>query len=375
MKEVDRALLRALFSTGPDALASLHASRAALDLDRVPPGHHLLLPWLSARLEALGLAQDARLAGVRRRAWYADQLAWRTLDAATAILHAADVTPALYGDAASARTMGPLGPLRPVETPALLVPASRARRAVSTLIDHGWRPLPATAAVRSPELYVWRAACLLESPGNLRLTVQWQALGDWPAPRLTAAIWSQTEPDPGSDLRLTLSATAQLLLAAAGPRKTPRALADVITLSRSAGPLDWPWLIETAESAGVAARLLGALAAAREVVEVRVPDVVVARLRVSAARSRHPDGLANEAATGLGLHLQRFRRAAEAQAVRPSPSAWLEYLQHQWGLAHRGDVVRRVLRRVSLWNGPCDDPAREGSDDPGSRGRGGRLDR
>jgi hypothetical protein len=347
MNALDRALLRALFLTGPDALANFYAWQAAIDLERVPPAHHLLLPMLSARLEALGVEQDARLVGLRRRAWYATQLAWRTLNDAASILRAVEVTPALMGDAACARAIYPIGQLRPIETAALLVPTSQASLALRTLIDHGWQPQPSTAAVLTPSFYVWRAACPLNSPDNFRLTVKWHALADWPAPRLTTAMWRQIAPDPQSGVPQTLSAAALLILAAARPRQPLMALADAIALLRSDQPLDWPWLIETAGMADLAAKMLSMLAAARDVIEVQVPDQVLARLQASAAQPGRPIGLADPSVPGLRHHVQRFRRLAAAQALRPSPFAWLDYLQHHWGLAHRRDVVSHVLRRMT----------------------------
>ncbi len=259
MIDRERALLRAIFAADAEAAPRFQAWQAAVDLDHIPPAHHLLLSMLSARLEALGIQQDARLTGLRRRAWYANQLAWRTLNVAASILRAVDVTPALIGDAACARTLYPIGQLRPIETAALLVPTSQASHALRTLVEHGWQPHPPTAAVLTPSFYVWRAACVLNSPDNFRLTVKWHALTDWPAPRLTAAIWGQTAPDEQPGALLNLSATALLILAAARPRQSLMALADAITLLRSDQPVDWPWLIETAEIADLAALFLATL--------------------------------------------------------------------------------------------------------------------
>lgn len=350
MIDRERALLCAIFAADSEAAPRFQAWQAAVDLDHIPPAHHLLLPMLSARLEALGIEQDARLMGLRRRTWYANQLAWRTLNVAASILRSVDVTPALIGDAACARTLCPIGQLRPIETAALLVPTSQAGHALRTLIEHGWQPQPPTAAVLIPSFYVWRAACVLNSPDNFRLTVKWHALTDWPAPRLTAAMWRQTAPDPQSDAPLTLSATALLVLAAAAPRPSLVALADAIALLRSDQPLDWHWLIETAEIADLAALFLATWAAARDVIEVQVPDPVLTQLQAIAARPRRPIDLAGPSVTGLRRHAYRFRRLAAAQALRPSPLAWLEYVQHHWGLARRRDVLNYLARRLNRRN-------------------------
>ncbi|MBP7688142.1 MAG: hypothetical protein KA765_09545 [Thermoflexales bacterium] len=350
MIDRERALLRAIFAADSEAAPRFQAWQAAVDLDHFPPAHHLLLPMLSARLEALGIQQDARLMGLRRRTWYANQLAWRTLNVAASILRAVDVTPALIGDAACARTLYPIGQLRPIEMAALLVPISQASHALRTLIDHGWQPQPPTAAVLTPSFYIWRAGCPLNSPDNFRLTVKWHALSEWPAPRLTTAIWSQTVPDEQSGALLNLSTTALLISAAARPRQPLMALADAITILRSDQPLDWPWLIETAGMADLAAKMLSTLAAMRDVIEVQVPDPVVTQLQAIAARPRRPIDLAGPSVTGLRRHAYRFRRLAAAQALRPSPLAWLEYVQHHWGLARRRDVLNYLARRLNRRN-------------------------
>ena len=344
MNAIEQALLRAIFLTGPDALADFRRWQAAIDLDRLPPDQYPLLPMLAARLEALGVAPEARLTGVRRRAWYVNQLALRTLTTATQTLRAADLTPVLIGDAASAQANSPLGPLRPIETAALLVPAAQARDAVRALTDQDWRPQPASASIASPAFYVWRSMCPFAQAAGRRFELRWHAFPDRPTAALEAALWRQCVPGPDTLAPLKLSATTLLLLACAtAATHTTRsliALADVIMLLRSDQPVDWPGLIELAALADLTSSISTALETARAITEIDVPDHVWAQLRAGGPR-------VSSGAMGWRQQSRRFRQIASAQARTPSPAAFLDYLQHQWSLARRREALLRLIRRVA----------------------------
>lgn len=345
MNTIEQALLRATLLTGREALGDFHRWQAAIDLDRLPPAHYPLLPMLAARLEALGVEPEARLIGLRRRTWYANQIALRTLTAARQSLFAANLTPVLIDDAAFARLVYPIDQLRPIETAALLVPAAQASRAIRALRDQGWQPQPVTALIDAPAFQVWRSACLFTQEDGSRFELRWHAFPDRPAAALEAALWRHgIIPGPDALAPLKLSATALLLLACATaardaqPARSLIALADMITLVRSDQALDWRWLIETAALAELTSAIRAALETARAIIEIDVPDHVWAQLRVSIGWARVP-------AKGWRQHVIRFRQIAGAQTRTPSPLAFLEYLQHHWGLARRRDVLIRLLRR------------------------------
>ncbi len=355
MNALDRALLRTLLLTGSDALTSFYEWQSAVDLNCLPPAHYPLLPMLSARLEALGVDQDARLSGLRRRAWYANQIALHTLNTTVQILNEANLTPVPIGDAAFAQMIYPIEQLRPIETAALLVPAAQAIRASRALRAAGWQPQPITAQIDAPAFYGWRSACLFRQEDGSRFKLHWHAFPNLPAATIDAAIWSQCVPGPDTLTPLKLSTTALLVLtcarAAAHPTRSLIALADMITLIRSDQAMDWPWLIETTALTGLTSAIQAALTAARTIIEIDLPDHVWAQLRAAVVGPRGSIGLENRPASSLRRHLHRFRQIASAQAQMSSPLAFLDYLQHQWGLARRRDVVIRLIRRGTRRSG------------------------
>ena len=353
MNAIEQALLRVTLLTGPESLTDFRRWQAAIDLDRLPPAHYPLLPMLAARLEALGVESDARLTGLRRRTWYANQIALRTLTAAIQTLFAANLTPVLIGDAACAQAIYPLDQLRPIETAALLVPAAQAYRAIRALCDQSWRPQPITAQINAPAFYVWRSACLFKQEDGSRFELRWHAFPDLPATAMDTALWRQCVPGPDALTPLKLSTTALLLLACATaardaqPTRSLIALADVITLLRSDQALDWHWLTETAALAGLTSSILTVLETARAIIKIDIPDRVWEQ-RHAAQRAVGPHasiGLARVPVAGWRWHVIRFRQITGAQARTPSPAAFLDYLQHQWGLAQRQEVLIRLIRR------------------------------
>jgi hypothetical protein len=198
---------------------------------------------------------------------------------------------------------------------------------------------------------VWRSACLFVRADGSRFELRWHAFPERPATAIDATLWSQCVPGPDTLTPMKLSATTLLLLACATAvvptTRSLIALADVITLLRSDQALDWPWLIETTALAGLTSSILTALETARAIIEIDVPDHVWAQLRAAqrAGGPRASIGLANLPATGWRRHVIRFRQIARAQARTPSPAAFLDYLQHQWSLARRRDVLIRLIRR------------------------------
>jgi hypothetical protein len=352
MNPIDQALLRATLLTGPEALADFHRWRSAIDLDQLPPAHYPLLSMLVARLETFGVEPEARLTGLRRRAWYVNQIALRTLTVARQTLFAADLTPVLIGDAAFAQASYPIDQLRPIETAALLIPAAQASRAIRALRDQSWRPQPVTAQIDASAFYVWRSACLFIREDGSRFELRWHALPDLPTAALEAALWRHgIIPGPDILTPLKLSATALLLLACAtatGPTtRSLIALADVITLLRSDQAVDWPWLIETAALAGLTSSILTVLETAHALIRIDIPNHVWRQLRAAqrVVGPRVSTGLARRPAAGWHRHVIRFRQIAGAQAQTPSPAAFLDYLQNQWGLAQRREVLIRLIRR------------------------------
>ncbi len=348
MTDSERALLRALFAPEPEALANFDRWQAAIDLEQLPPTHYPLLPLLSARLESLGLAQAARLIGVRRRAWYVRQLAQQTLMIAAPILHAADFTPMIIGEAACAQVAYPSDSPRPIEIAALLVPAAQARGALLTLRDHGWQPQPLTAQLAAPAFTAWRSTCLFIGNAGRRFELRWHVLPEWPTAALDDAVWNSSRPDRATPLLRTPSPSALLLLACVtAADQSPRTLiglADVITLLRSDQMLDWPWLIETAVQTGLMPALQAALTAASGIVRLEIPAQIWTPRRASGPRRSIE--LAHRPVPGWQQQVHRFRHIAQAQNRSPSPRAVWDYLQHYWGLARRREVVTHLIKRM-----------------------------
>src|SRR5262249_32615572 len=146
---LDRTLLAALLDNGEAAVRAWQAWRASANIDEYI-GFVDVAPMLSEQLVRLGVDDDetGRINGIRRRAWYANQLQMRQAESAVRVLDREGFDPILLGDLAAALQASEIGSVRPVRTVDLCVPQDLAAEAAGALARVGWTPDQGTALTK-----------------------------------------------------------------------------------------------------------------------------------------------------------------------------------------------------------------------------------
>ena len=133
-------LLRAALLTDERALAAWRVWRSQADLDRLDTASYRLLPLLYRNLERLGVDDGwmAKLRGIYRRTWVANQVLLHRLSGVLTTLHDVRVpTMILKGAALLDQAYGDAG-ARPMGDLDVWVPAADFPRAFQSLAGAGW---------------------------------------------------------------------------------------------------------------------------------------------------------------------------------------------------------------------------------------------
>jgi hypothetical protein len=230
----DEQLLAAALLSGDRARRAWAQWSAHADLDAVDDTRHALLPQLYRNLASLGVDDPLveRLAGVYRHTWVHNQLLLRRTAPALAALRGAGVEALLTGPVALALTVYPDVGARPVHAPELLVPPRSAGRALRVLRGEGWSAVAGPVRRRIPAR-VRSAATVVDRDGT-PLVLRWRA----PVPQgalRAGAVEVRVHDVPASVPPLG----ALLAHCRALARSDLLARADLIAVTRRAGPEDW----------------------------------------------------------------------------------------------------------------------------------------
>ena len=184
-------MLAACVADTGEAIAAWQQWCASNDLDAIDEQSLRLLPLAWHRLREVAPA-DRTLdiaKGVYRRAWYRNQLAFRTLAGVLDLLESARIDAMLLKGASLATRYYPTPATRPMADVDLLVPHRDAERAASLLERAGWSP-----AKRTPmrELVAYAHGVAL-ARGQDNLDLHWNAL--WPQRRadVDGPFWERAQ--------------------------------------------------------------------------------------------------------------------------------------------------------------------------------------
>lgn len=235
-----RLLLRACLQDQPDAGQAWTAWEQSRDFDLISYGAQRLIPQLHANLRRLGIqARDAaRMSGLQRYHWSANQLRVRRLAAPIQRLSAAAIPVMLVSGLGVAKACYEHVGLRPLARVALLVPTASADRALGCLEEVGYtRPPAARLPRQNGKLAVARsAAAELVGPAGDTLRLHWHLLQDCLAEHGDEPFWRRARPTALQGLPVLLPSPADLLLQTAVDEPTRPAwapgpwLADIARL-------------------------------------------------------------------------------------------------------------------------------------------------
>ncbi len=140
--DAQRLLLRAALAPADAAQDAYARWRSLVPFAAVDPEAYRLLPCLYANLQALGAVDDlaARLRGVYRRTWYANQLALPHLAAALTTWQAAGIETRILGGPLAILQYSADAGLYPLDGGDVLVRPQNMQHAGRLLAGRGWSP-------------------------------------------------------------------------------------------------------------------------------------------------------------------------------------------------------------------------------------------
>ena len=360
--------------------------RSLVDIDRVDAGSYRMLPLLWKRISTLGIDDPLRekLKGVYRKTWYFNGLAIPKAARVLELLAASGVPAIVFkGVALTLEHYRDIG-VRPMGDIDIAVPRELARKAVDTLVEHGWipeiTPLTGARVAGSSAVSRWtiglrpardfdddyfdaRHAHGFTRGSDAQLDLHWFLLQGNCDAGIDDSVWADAKPLVVAGVSaLTLSPEDHLLLLLAhGARWNPippvRWVADAVTLIRAEPQLSWETVVDRARQRRlvlVARNLLSYLEERFALLPaglIRELDTgVVTRQEGRDYRMRvSPPGLA----TGIEevLYLRRRylagRRAHRDATARRSFTAYVRHVLGAASLPHVGGyALSEIARRA-----------------------------
>jgi putative nucleotidyltransferase-like protein len=353
--EQQKLLLRTAFAGGDESAKAWAHLRPQLDLDALELGSFPLLPLVHRQLERLAIEDPymPRLAGIRRRTWYLNQL---QLDALAPALHAlenAGTAPVVIGgwQFLAHYYEGDFG-ARPVEELEVLVRPRDASASAHALAEVGFE---------GPRDVVAGVSRFIRPDGHT-CRVHERLAREFSVPQRGIEVedlWDDTfEISLGDTRARALAPTNELVrvcLAGARASAAPNALwiADALAvLHTDSTAIDWERLVRQARRLRATLRLRDALAYLRRQLGARVPDDAIRKLEATPAKRR--ERLAHKEAGRsrrlVGPSPRTATRFLHVTSDRPLPVALVTlpaFLRDELGLERRAQVPLEVVRRVA----------------------------
>jgi Uncharacterised nucleotidyltransferase len=293
--EQQELALRAALLPGNDGRSAWSSWRDRLDIDAVDAGTYCLLPLIAHNLQVSGVDDPllGRLAGIRRRAWYQNQLSFSRLGSMLQQLEIQRIRALVLNGAALAVTAYCDAGLRPMTDLDVLVTFEDTARALQVSEADGW-----IRAVRHRRVVRGVRAEALCRGGYQRLYLHHHvlpALVYRRAERSSAELWQAAVPIcmGGVDTRALGSAHQLLHVCVQGASAAARQIgwvADAVHVLRASEqvgvPLDWDGLVRLARTGGVSLAAAATLRYLAETFGATVPAAVLADLTRSPVTAR-----------------------------------------------------------------------------------------
>jgi hypothetical protein len=298
--------------------------------------------------------------GVARRAWYENQLLWRSASQILESFEAAGIPCLVIDGAALAASIYPESGLRPLRALDLFIPARDAVRAVTWLQDHCWTPANRTRnqLERQLDSEIYKATFASQyfrHTGGNALRLHWHPLSQRPTPLVAEQFWKETAPTQVNNKEVrTLSATAELVRLCTqdleARRENPAQwIADSVILLRHAPKVDWNRVVELAQVCGISRGLSQSLAYLRENFSAPVPATVLEDLhavptsKIEMLETTLPPANATPRARTLARY-QQYSASTNAPGATHPRVGLVTFLQHLWGLENQAKIPGYVLQ-------------------------------
>jgi hypothetical protein len=351
-------LLKAALFRGPEAAGFFAEWEQAVGFDRLDEGSYRMLPLLGNNLLAQGVEHPmiGRLKGVHRRAWYENQMLFRSLEPVLQRLSAAGIECMLLKGAALVLQYYHDAGLRPMRDLDVLVREDQAAEAVRLLRDDGWRVLTEWPGELTESFRRFRHAIALEHKSGRQLDLHWHVLYDCCRKGADDDFWAASVPVElhGVPLRGLAPSDQFLHVCVHGVEWNEvapiRWIADAVTVLRQSAELDWERILRQIERRRLAPRMRDAMHYLASKMEAPIPENVLRRLdslpvtraeTLEYQRAIRPHDLQKALDTWRAIY-QRHRRSAETL----NPIYFVAFMRHYWNVEHAGQFAHRIGRWI-----------------------------
>jgi len=274
-------LLRAALLQGEDALSAWEKWKASVDVERLDPGSHNLLPLLYDNLATLGIKDSImnKFKGVYRQTWYKNQLSIHRMSALLTAFHNVGIQTMVLKGAALLLLYYKNQGLRPMGDIDILVHAEQARRAIEVMTESGWIPEFKTPERRIP---LSHAVAFKHPTTDEAIDLHWHVLHEGRHSRVDDKFWEGAVPARIKKvLTCALNSTDQLIHAFVhGIRWSPippfRWVADCVAImNHSDSQIDWERLIIQVKDHRLILPVRDGLNYLRTKLDVPIPEAVL----------------------------------------------------------------------------------------------------
>lgn len=354
------ALLRAVLAQGEDAPTYFEAWASQVDIEKdIDGGSYRLLPLLHGNLARLGYEHPLmpKLAGIYRRSWCEAQIRQRQLADPLALLARADIPVMLSKGIVLGLHYYASPGMRPMSDVDVIVPPDRALEALEILHGQGWSMLPDVKkhwGARWKDMMLLVTGAGLEHRDGGQLDLQWRLVHESLHKNAERDFWSNAVPISVDGQRVLRPSATDLLfhviIHGMRPNEFPpiRWIADAAMILRKEGDvIDWDRMYRTADRMQVRFRLGRALAYLHNVLQVPLPQKVVATADVrpsllerleARADSALVDGVTTSRKTDYPFlaFVARFLASDRRAAL---PSLTIRWLKHKRRQAREGTAL------------------------------------
>ncbi|WNZ46995.1 nucleotidyltransferase family protein [Leptolyngbya boryana CZ1] len=266
-----KLLLRATLLQGQPALAAWEQWKADVDIEKLEEASYSLLPQLCQNLLAHQVedAHTARLKGIYRRNWYANQLQAKSLKSTLSKLAEAGIDSIVFGDAAHNVYLSD----RPVSNAHLLIRQDKLDLAVKILTAHNWQ-----ASTQSSD----QLSIQFQNQQQHRLYVQTRLFWGFPQAEIDEQVWQDAMAAGATSTAFLLSPTAQILEVCSrtfwkAREPSLQGLADAFLLIQK-NELNWRQLVNQAQQYRMILPVRNTLSLLEQILHLSIPSWVMPTL-------------------------------------------------------------------------------------------------
>ena len=353
-------LLKAALFRGQSSLDAFAVWERGVGFDQMDEASFRLLPLLGSNLQAgcVEHAMTGRLKGIHRRAWYENQVLFRSLEKDLQRFHAAGIPCMLLKGSVMALKYYRDAGLRPMRDLDVLIGEQQASAAVRMLLDNGWRVLTPWPGELTKSFRRFRHSIGLQHQSGHQLDLHWHVLYSCCWKGADDDFWAASVPFELRGVPVRVLAPSDQFLhvcvhGMAWDEVAPiRWIADAFTILRQCPDLDWERIVEQTEGRRLALPMREALHYLASRMDAPIPQQVLRRLdavpvtkaeRLDYERHMNPNDLQAVTDTWRALY-QRCRRTSRSR----NPIEFSTYLLHYWNVQHfwqLGGIVRRWSRQ------------------------------